>query len=276
VYDLHTHSTCSDGSVPAAELPLLARRRGLNGIAVTDHDSMRGVASAQAAGKTCGVDVLPGAEISAFHPETGRRVHLLALLPRRPEALFPLFARVAASRERACLRSLEVLAPLYPVTEADARFFSADAGTLFRAHILRALMAQGFADRIFGELYDKLFSRTNGSAYFPVEYIPMEEAAATAREAGCCVILAHPGVYDSFGAAEKLAARGLIDGIERDYPRRRDGDVAKTDVLIEKYHLLATGGTDFHGYYASPAHPIGTCVTPEAVIDRIREIAEKR
>ena len=168
MYDLHTHSTCSDGSTPPAELAPLAARRGLRGFALTDHDTMRGLSAARQAGERCGVEVLAGAELSAFDPETGRRVHLLALFPKRPQVLEPLFERVARSREEACLRSLEVLRRRYPINEADAREFSRDSVTLFRTHILRALMRQGYADRVFGDLYRQLFSRDAGEAYFPV------------------------------------------------------------------------------------------------------------
>ncbi len=276
MYDLHTHSTCSDGSIPPAAIPQLALRQKLQGFALTDHDTMRGVADAQQAGRECGVDVLAGAEISAFDPSTGLRVHLLALLPKRIDVLSVLFDRMHENRESAVLRSFEVLKKRYPITEEDVRRFSASAGTIFRAHIMRALMEQGYSDRIFGDLYYQLFSRKEGIAYCPVEYIPMEEAAATARDAGCCVILAHPGVYDSFGSAERLASRGLIDGIERDYPRRKEGEIQRIDALIERYRLLGTGATDFHGCYASPAHPMATCATPDEVVDRIRDIAEKR
>jgi len=276
VYDLHIHSTCSDGSTCPDRIASFAAAQGLRGFALTDHDTMRGVQAAQKAGEGCGVEVLAGAELSAYDPETGRRVHLLALFPKHPQALEPLFSRVAASREEACLRSLEVLRRRFPIEEADVRAFSRDSVTLFRAQILRALMERGYADRVFGPLYHELFSRDGGKAYFPVSYTPMEEAAETARAAGCCVILAHPGIYDSFDAAQRLAARGLLDGIETDYPRAKDVWRARTDAIAEAFSLLRTGGTDYHGFFASPAHPIGTCTTPDETVARLREIAKKR
>jgi hypothetical protein len=275
LYDLHTHTVCSDSSATPAELVTYAKEQGLSGIAVTDHDTMRGVEAARAAGERIGIRVLPGAEISAIDPATARRVHILCYAPAHPERLQPVFERVSGSREESCLRSLALLEDRYPIREEDVRLFSKDADSLFRAHLMRALMARGYANHVFGSLYEELFGRGH-VACVPVSYIPMEEAAAAIREAGGVAVLAHPGVYDSFESAERLGRRGLLDGIEAYYPRRKDGDAEKISALAERFSLIQTGGTDFHGFHSTPPHPVGTCRTSDETVQMILELAEKR
>ena len=274
LYDLHTHTTCSDGAVCPERLAALAEEQKLAGFAVTDHDTMRGAKAAEAAGRALGLRVLPGAELSAFDPETGRKVHLLVYLPHCCEALEPVFRRVSESREEACLRSLALLKKRFPIREEDARFF-ANGGTLFRTHLMRALMERGYADRVFGPFYHELFGQ-GGFAYAPVEYLPAEKAAAAIRESGGIAVLAHPGVYDSFETGRFLAKKGLLDGIEAFYPRRKAEDEKKIELLAEEFSLFKTGGTDFHGFYSSPAHPLGACRTTEETVLKICELSEKR
>lgn len=275
MYDLHTHSVCSDGAATPEEISLYAKERGLSGFALTDHDTICGIAEAKESSLQYGIDVLGGSEISAFDPMTGRKVHLLVYLPSHSDALTKIFERVSVSRERACLMAIEVLKDKYHITEGDVRRFS-DGASLFRTHIMRALMERGYADRVFGELYHELFSKKGGSAYFPVDYVPMEEAAAAARDSGGVTVLAHPGVYDSFDAGMRLCKMGLVDGIEYFYPRRKSSDIPKLDLLAETFSLIKTGGTDFHGFHSTPPHPIGTCTTECKTVSKIKEISEKR
>jgi len=275
MYDLHTHSTCSDGAVPPEKMAIYAKEQGLLGFALTDHDTMRGIETAKNAALPLGIDVIDGCELSAYDPDTGRKVHLLVYMPKFIEALTPMFESVQKSREEACLRSIEVLKKYYPVTEEDARLF-ADGGTLFRTHIMCALMERGYADRVFGEVYDDIFSKQCGIAHFPVDYTSMEKAALFARESRGFVVLAHPGVYDSFGACRKLCEKGLIDGIESDYPRRTEHDMPLINELVERFSLVKTGGTDFHGFHATPPHPMGTGKTSLETIEIMKELTEKR
>lgn len=274
MFDLHTHSTCSDGAALPEKMAIYAKEQGLSGFALTDHDTMRGVVRAKSTAAALGIEVIDGCELSAYDPDTGRKIHLLVYMPKHPETLNPIFEKVQKSREEACHRSIEVLKKHYPITEEDAEFF-ADGGTLFRTHIMRALMERGYTDRVFGEMYNLIFSK-HGIAHFPVDYTPMEEAALTARESGGFVVLAHPGVYDSFNACRKLCEKGLLDGIETDYPRRMPNEIPLIDELVEKFSIIKTGGTDFHGFHSAPPNPMGTGKTSTETVSIMRELTEKR
>ena len=94
-----------------------------------------------------------------------------------------------------------------------------------------------------------------------VQYPDVYRTARSARESGGAVVLAHPGVYRSFEAGNRLAEQGLIDGIEYRYPRRQEQDLPLHDELVARHRLLTTGGTDFHGSYTTLPRPIGSCTT---------------
>ena len=275
MYDLHTHSSFSDGAVHPEKMALYAKEQGLSGFALTDHDTMRGVEEARKTAKAVGIDVIDGCELSAYDPDTGRKVHLLVYMPQNPEALDEIFKKVQKSREEACLRSIEVLKKHYPITEDEVRLI-AGGGTLFRTHIMLALMERGYADRVFGDTYEHIFSKDSGIASFAVDYTPMEDAARAARESGGFISLAHPGVYDSFGSCVKLCEKGLLDGIEADYPRILSHEIKLVNELAERFSLIKTGGTDFHGFYSTPPHPMGKGRVSLETIFEMRKLTEKR
>src|SRR5579883_3169989 len=106
--DLHTHTTFSDGRYSPAEVIDLARRTGLSAVAVTDHDTLGGVAPARAAAAGCGVEVVPSVEISATH--AGRELHLLAyFVDENDPALSAALAGVRRGRAERYLAMVERL-----------------------------------------------------------------------------------------------------------------------------------------------------------------------
>ena len=108
------------------------------------------------------------------------------------------------------------------------------------------------------------------------EYIPVREVLATARAAGAVVVFAHPTVYKSMPLLRELVREGMVDGIEIDPPSNSPEDKAECAALCAQYHLIHTGGTDFHGANHKKVYPVGTCTTPDDQIARIEELARKR
>ena len=95
------------------------------------------------------------------------------------------------------------------------------------------------------------------------EYIPVREVLATARAAGAVVVFAHPTVYKSMPLLRELVREGMVDGIEIDHPSNSPEDKAECAALCGQYHLIHTGGTDFHGANHKKVYPVGTCTTPD-------------
>lgn len=258
--DLHCHTRASDGSLTPAELVRYAARAGVGCIAVTDHDNMAGVAEAQAEGKARGVLVVPGIEVSTLDGRSGRKAHLLCYRPARPEALLALCAATLRRRHEASLRILRKLSSRYPIDEAAvARYASTDrpgGGTVYKQHIMAALMDMGYDTALYGRLYGELFAAGRGWAWEEPTYPETREAMRVIAGAGGVPVLAHPGLYGNFDLVEELCALGLR-GIEVSHPRQSAEDSARARALAARWGLLETGGSDFHGRYASAPAPLG-------------------
>ena len=167
--DLHCHTKYSDGSLTAEELVLLARRSGIDTIAVTDHDTFAGCERAASFGRKIGVRVLPGAEFSCVDPQTGRKAHVLCYQCSNPERLEPLCRKTCEARRKAGEAMLKKVMALYPISPQMVLRRAGCSTSLFKQHIMHALIDAGYAHEIFGPVFQKLFSR-GGLASEPVPY----------------------------------------------------------------------------------------------------------
>ena len=272
--ELHCHSKISDGTAAADELVMLAKCKGLSALAVTDHDTLEGSDTAAVFGERLGVRIISGTEISCFDYERRRNVHLLCYLPHRRERLCELLKAVRHSRGQAVERSAELVTKLYPIPMEMIHRRAAGSSTLYKQHIMRALMDAGFADEVFGSVFKELFGK-NGKARVTFEHPDIFEALGIVRESGAVAVLAHPAVYDSYEIIPELIRHGL-DGIEVSYPRARTDDESVLGALCRENGLIMTGGTDFHGSNGSASHPLGTCTTADEELERLLELSEKR
>ncbi len=269
--DLHCHTKMSDGSVGIDEVVLLAKKKGISTIAVTDHDTFSGSTRAKIFGDRHGVEVISGIELSTIDPETGRKVHLLCYLSDSTDRLEGLCKRTGDSRRQAASIMLQKVMRLYPITAEMVMRRAHGSTNIFKQHIMHALIDAGFADDFFGSTFQRLFNSKTGLAYCPVNYPNIHDVIEQVHEAGGLAVLAHPGVYDSYGLLEQLAASQKIEGVEVWHPRNKPGDEEKFIATAQKYGLVMTGGTDFHGMYTSVKMPIGTCVTPDEQLQALKK-----
>jgi predicted metal-dependent phosphoesterase TrpH len=246
VIDLHAHSTASDGALAPADLVARAAIRGLELLAITDHDTLAGAEEALAAGAAAGVRVIPGVEISACDSSS---VHVLGYFDdSAPEPLRSMLEDLGDHRHARNRRILERLRTLgMPLDYDDVRAI-AGAGTVGRPHIARLLVDRGHVADV-AEAFDRFLSDRR-PAYVPSGALPPREAVELILASGGRAVLAHPLQLrrpddEIEQLVRELAAAGLT-AIEVYRPEHAPRDRARLAGLSLRYDLLASGGSDFH------------------------------
>jgi len=246
--DLHTHSSCSDGSLSPRELVQLAKKRDLRAIALTDHDTVAGVAEAVAAGKELGVEVVTGVEISAQYPPGTMHILGYCFSPSQPELLKALkkLQKARAARNPKIIERLQALGLEITTDEV----LNLSSGQVGRPHIAKALVNRGYVSSI-----DEAFSRylkKGAVAYAEKFRFSPREAIALIRGAGGLAVLAHPSTLGINKPREltllvkELQEMGLA-GLEVFYPNHTEETVVLYQDIAKKLGLVRTGGSDFHG-----------------------------
>jgi 3',5'-nucleoside bisphosphate phosphatase len=261
--DLHTHSTASDGLLTPTELVTQAREAGLSMIALTDHDTTNGLAEAQAAGASMGVEVVPGIEINTYLPHGQGEAHVLGYYLDTANADLQAFLRfLRDTREKRGEKMVALLREQgYDVTWARVRELA--HGAVGRPHVAMALMEKGYADSI-ADAFDRYIS-PGRPAYVPRFKMVPEDAVRMLRSVRAVPVLAHP--LRLFGLEDDLLPRlmraGLL-GLECYYGEYDEQTVENLLARAEQRGLIATGGSDYHGPGVHPTPLGGHYVPPEA------------
>ena len=253
--DLHCHSTASDGTLPPADVARLAQASGLSGLALTDHDTIGGVAEAAAEASRLGIEFLPGIEISAEYPHPGT-MHILGygVDPDSP-SLRDLTRKLLEGRDNRNPRIVQRLQELgvaitMEEVEAQAGKDKDPASVVGRPHIAAILNRKGYVSSI-KQAFDKYLA-PGGLAYFDKERLRPQRAVEMIHESGGLPVLAHPVQLRTTSDAElervvkDLADLGL-SGLEIIHSDHTPDLVEKYTRLADRFGLLKTGGSDFHG-----------------------------
>lgn len=256
--DLHLHSTFSDGSCTPEELVRKAVEQGVYGIALTDHDTTKGIPVFMQAGAQYGVVTVPGVEISAdYAPGT---MHILGYYVDPEHG--PLNEHLKWIREGREERNREIYEKLKQQgVDIPWSAITAYAGddVVGRPHFAQALVAAGYA-RDPKDAFRKFLARGR-SAYCERRRLNPALCVQIIVQAGGVPVLAHPsslavGGLDLREEVKKLVDAGL-QGIEVIYPEHTQEMRKKFRTLAETFDLVVTGGTDFHG-----------ALTPDLLIGR--------
>ncbi len=246
--DLHVHTTASDGTLSPAAVVCYAQNRGLEAIAVTDHDTVAGLAEAVAAGSQLGFEVVPGVEISAEFPSGA--LHILGYYIDFTNA--SLLHRLSVLQNARAERNPKIVCKLQALG-VDISFEEvvqeAGGGLVGRPHFAQVLLKKGYVKSL-QEAFDK-FLKKGAPAYEEKFRFPPKEALSMILDAGGIPVLGHPVTLHCNG--DQLAAQVRewkqqgLQGIEVYYS---DHDAAQTGqylTLARTCGLIATGGSDFHG-----------------------------
>lgn len=250
--DLHVHSNCSDGTLSPEEVVELAFQTGLSAFALTDHDTVKGVAAAKAAAKKLPVEkalvVISGTEISAAYKS--RDIHILGLFVDETNDLLntSLAAAIKARDDRNEEMAKRFHALGIPVTLDQLCRDNPDT-VITRAHFAKYLIENGYV-KSNEEAFDRYLGYTS-PCFVPREYMEPERAIQLIREAGGIPVLAHSLLYhlsseELHALISRLVDAGLA-GLEVYYSSFTNSEQELLAGLANRYGLLKTGGTDFHG-----------------------------
>ncbi|OUO92561.1 phosphatase [Gordonibacter sp. An230] len=249
--DFHVHTTMSDGSDTFEEVIDRARERGVALLAFTNHDTTRGLGEAVALGERFGVQVVGGIEVSAFDFERGRKVHVLGLgVEEGASALAALCEPLLERRNANTLWQLDRLVDAgYEVDVERALELGRASTCLYKQHLMAALTDEPFSSARYRALYRGLF-KNGGICDRDIEYVDARDAVRAIVEDGGVAVLAHPGQLDSYDLLPDLVDCGL-GGVERFHPDHTADDHARCADLAERYGLICTGGSDYHGRFGA-------------------------
>jgi 3',5'-nucleoside bisphosphate phosphatase len=260
VVDLHCHSTASDGTLPAADVVRLAVENGLSALALTDHDTIAGVAEAAAEAKRLSLDFLPGIEISAEFPHPGT-MHLLGYgIDPTSETLRDLTKTLLAGRDNRNPKIVEKLQSLNVAITMEEVEAEAGGNVVGRPHIAAILHRKGYVSSI-KEAFNKYLA-PGGLAYFDKERLTPKQAISMILESGGLPVLAHPIQLRCQNDAQlQRIVKDLVDlglrGIEVIHSDHDANLIEQYSSLAKQYNLLKTGGSDFHGRNKESIH-LGT------------------
>ena len=280
--DLHVHSAYSDGSHTPTELVALASKAGLSAFALTDHDTLDGLAEASLACQTYNqshpdtpLELIPGVEISAAFRQ--KDIHILGLLiDPTSDTLQTALESARREREQRNDRMVENLRQAGLNIDLSAIQSSNPAAVITRAHFATYLVETGQA-RDYNRAFE-LYLNDNTPYYVPRKFIEPEDAIQLIRSAGGVPVLAHPLLYhlnerEIRELVGRLTDHGLL-GIETIYSTYSRADETFVRRLASEFHLCMTGGSDFHGT-PKPTIRIGTghgnLRIPYELLEQLRE-----
>jgi 3',5'-nucleoside bisphosphate phosphatase len=260
--DLHTHSLRSDGALSPADLVKRAAARGVTVQALSDHDTLDGVAEAVATGRDLGVRIIPATELNT-ESEWGD-AHVLGYFIDPADAELEERLRwLRENRGRRIELMVEKLNALGHAVDLARVLEIAQGGALGRPHLAQALFEKGYV-RTYDEAFDTLIAKDSPAYVARVGLDPFEAVALVRKHRGV-PSLAHPGTVIGLEALlPKLVGAGLA-GIEAYYGEHSPEMTARYLVRAREFGLVPTGGSDFHGRGEHGVDLGGVFVPPETI-----------
>ena len=256
------------------EVLTIAKRRGLKTLAITDHDNTAGATRAVVIGKRLGLNVIHGVEFSTYDEQRNNKAHLLCYMCDAPDRLEGMCRRICESRRTAGMEMIRKVMRYYPITPELVLSRASGSTSIYRQHIMHALIDAGYADSFYGEIYEKLFGE-GGSVPINIQYPDVRDVLKAVHEAGGIAVLAHPFAYKNEALLEELIELGL-DGVEAFHPSQTPEQTEQLLSLANDRGLVVTGGSDFHGMYAKTVRPMGSTSVPDEYVDALLDYKAKK
>ncbi|KAM7478957.1 hypothetical protein LguiA_027170 [Lonicera macranthoides] len=278
VFDLHSHSICSDGFLSPSKLVERAHQNGVKVLSLTDHDTMSGIPEALEAARKFGIKIIPGVEISTiFFPrgESGSEepVHILAYYsscgPSRFEELEKFLANI---REGRYLRAKNMVSKLnnlkLPLKLEHVAKIAGKGVAPGRLHVARAMVEAGHVENLKQAFARYLYD--GGPAYSTGSEPNAEDAVQLICETGGVAVLAHPWALKNPVAIIRRLKEAGLHGIE---VYRSDGKLAAYSDLADAYGLAKLGGSDYHGRGGPSESSLGSVSLPVVAVNEFLKLA---
>lgn len=272
--DLHTHSTASDGLYSPNELLQRAKEAGLRVLALTDHDTTDGIAEAAEAAHQLDIEFIPGIELNT--DIKGGEVHVLGYFPEFERPAFQAIIKTLRdARERRGQRMVEQLNE-HGIHISWERVRAIAQGAVGRPHVARALIEAGYVQSV-GEAFDTYIGK-GGVGYVPRHHLSSVDAVRLIDSANGLPVIAHPlnlpGLAKLREELSELCAAGMV-GLETYYGPYTPENERELLALANTYHLIPTGGSDFHGPGIHPT-PLGGRYVPYEAVEHLKRLAAQR
>jgi predicted metal-dependent phosphoesterase TrpH len=269
--DLHSHTYASDGELSPEALVDCAAEAGVQVLAVTDHDTVAGVARAQARGKDRGVEVIPGSELTIYVGPT--ELHLLALFVDFTNG--PLVTLLEKMQEHRRARGMQMVQKLKAaginIEESDVLESAGSSAAIGRPHVAAALVKRGHAP---SHHYAFLNFLQEGKPGFVSKFkLAPADAFAAIHASGGVAIMAHPGERPHDELITPLFREGM-DGIEAHYRSHSEINRRFYAGLARRYEKVISGGSDFHGPRVRPGVNVGDGGVDRQIFGQLRNAAE--
>ena len=256
--DLHTHSSFSDGSLSPTELIRLAEQKGLSAVALTDHNTAKGLPEFMDAGRNSPVIPIPGCEFTTEH--AGKEIHMVGLfMPESSWTEIEDFAElIRIAKHNSNLKLIDALQKDgYRITYDEASALT-EADEFNRSHIARILLQKDYV-RSIKEAFETLLKEGNGY-YIPAKKINALSAIKFIKSYGGTAVLAHPFLNLTDAELLNFLPQAKFCGLDAMETRYTEFDEKTTKQAIsfaEQFNLKQSGGSDFHGS-AKPDISLGT------------------
>ena len=264
--DLHLHTTFSDGTETPQRVVELAQQAGLAAMAITDHDNTDAIAIAEPIAMRAGLELIPGIEMSAS--SDGLEVHLLGFLLDLKSAM--LTQHMQEQQARRVERVHEMVKRLQRVgvkIEAEEVFQVAGEGTVGRPHVARVLLKHGYISTL-SEAFTRYIGPDN-PGFIPGSPLPPARVIRVIRDAGGVPVLAHPIYLKKDSLIKELIKEGLI-GLEVYHSGHPPETVRHYEQMADRFGLLKTGGSDFHGD-SKEGLPVGAVKVPYVLVEALKQ-----
>lgn len=268
--DLHIHTTASDGLLSPQEVVEWASRKKLCAVAITDHDTIKGIQPAMEASSQYNIEVIPGIEFSTEYMD--EEIHILGYyIDYKQDWLMAKLDEIYESRYNRAIKMIDKLSAMGMNISLEQVKELAEGGTIGRPHIARALQENGYICNMKDAF--KLYIGKGCPGYVERYRISCQEAIYMIKQLGGVPVLAHPGLINNKDCIDTILDMG-VEGIEVYHTKHDDETIRYALKAVAHRKLLITGGSDCHGIFVNNEPILGNVWVDYKYVQLLQEKAQ--